>query len=452
MTELQKKHPKALYMLFAVEMWERFSYYGMRGILILYLTKSIIEGGLGIAAENASYIYGIFAGILYATPMLGGYLADNYLGKRNAVMIGGFLMMLGQFSLFAMNNITGLWIGIAFLALGNGFFKPNISSIVGELYEPNDNRKDAAFSIFYMGVNLGALIAPLTIGYIAEDYFTTKTAAGEIITFGYKYGFLAAGLGMLLSQIIFISLAQKFLGNKGLLVAKPKNLTAQEKQDRALTKTDKDRITAIFIFSVFTIAFWLGFEQAGASMTLYTDRYIDRAIGDWTIPTAWFQSINAFFVVSLAPVIGWFWTTRKGAQISTPTKMGMGLILLGVGFIFMLGAIAQRGGDNTNPNIKAHYLWMIFTYLAHTLGELCLSPVGLSVVSKLSPARMVSFFMGVWFLASAVAHLLGGVVSGYVETLGAQSVFMLLSIFAIFAGIVMLLITKKVQKLMHGIS
>ena len=449
---MQTKHPKGLYLLFLVEMWERFSYYGMRGILILYLSKSFIQGGLGFSDEFSSHIYGIFNGCVYASPLIGGYIADNYFGKRKSIALGGLLMMLGQFILFYFHHVNGLMFGLFLLAIGNGFFKPNISSLLGDLYTTNDSRKDSAFSIFYMGINLGAFLAPLVIGFAAEDYFSVRNETGTIISFGYKYGFLLAGIGMLLSQIIYGVFGSKYLGKIGELVVLPKNIDQTKMVKPPLTKEEKDKIWAIFIICVFVIAFWTGFEQAGASMTLYTDKYIDRMVGSWLIPTAWFQSVNAFFIIALAPIAAIFWTTRLGLKLRTPQKMGMGLILLGFGFCAMLGAVAQRGGDISDTSIKASYLWLILTYLFHTIGELSLSPVGLSVVTKLSPARMASFFMGVWFLSSAIAHWFGGVISAYVSILGAQTIFLGIAVSSFFFGVLMLILSKKITKLMHGIN
>jgi POT family proton-dependent oligopeptide transporter len=459
-TEVKKKkgHPAGLYLLFFTEMWERFSYYGMRGILVLYLTKSFVEGGLAIDNQTASLIYGFFTGFVYFTPLIGGWLADKYIGQRHAITIGGVTMMLGQFVLFAVNNHYGLYTGLFLLILGNGFFKPNISTLVGGLYGENDPKRDSAFSIFYMGINLGAFLAPLVIGILSDDIFSVKNAAGEVIEHGYRYGFLAAGLGMLLGQILFNTLANRYLGSLGVKPVGGKSFSEEGVQNTnpPLTKPEKERVTVIFILVLFAVFFWAGFEQAGSSLTLYAENFINRTvsipiIGEYTIPTAWFQSVNPLFIVLLAPLFGYFWTTKFGRQIPTPVKMGLGMVVLGVGFFFMLGAVAERGGDTQDVAIKASLWWLVMTYLIHTMGELCLSPVGLSVVTKLSPPRLGSVLMAVWLLSSFVANILGGFIASYVEVMGAGTIFLVISIFVIFCGLLLIALNKKISAMMHGV-
>ena len=453
----KKGHPKGLYLLFFTEMWERFSYYGMRGILMLYLTKTWLEGGLSIDPQRASLIYGFFTGFVYFTPLIGGWLADKYIGQRKAITIGGIVMMLGQFALFAVNTHAGLYLGLLLLIIGNGFFKPNISTLVGGLYADGDKRRDSAFSIFYMGINLGAFLAPLVIGYLTDGLFATRNDSGEIISYGYKYGFLASGIGMLLGQLVFNLLGKKYLGELGVKpLGSKKNQAVDnlgEKVNHPLNKVEKDRIAVIFIFFFFAIFFFAGFEQAGSSLTLYTDKYIDRTVfGDFTIPTAWFQSVNPLFIVLLAPLFAILWQSDFGSKISTPIKMGTGMVILGVGFFFMLGAVAERGGDVEDPMIKASIWWLVLTYLTHTIGELCLSPVGLSVVTKLSPPKLASLLMGVWLLSSFFANILGGFLASYVEALGAGKIFLYISIFVIVCGLAMIALNKKIVKMMHGVN
>ncbi|MGI9191580.1 MAG: peptide MFS transporter [Chitinophagaceae bacterium] len=451
-TPTTQGHPKGLYLLFFTEMWERFSYYGMRGILILYLTKSLMEGGLAIDPQSASLIYGYFTGFVYFTPLIGGWIADRFIGQRMAITIGGITMMLGQFTLFAINTHTGMYLGLFLLILGNGFFKPNISTIVGRLYAADDPRRDSAFSIFYMGINLGAFIAPLVVGLFSDKLFATRNEAGDIVTYGYKYGFLVAGLGMLLGQVIFNSMAAKFLGNVGLSPAATKATgESTVAADRPVTPEDKQRMTVIFILTAFVIFFWAGFEQAGSSLSLYTDKFIDRSVSGFIIPTSWFQSVNPLFIVALAPLFSIFWTSSLGKKLTTPVKMGLGMILLGIGFFFMLGAVAERGGDVQDETIKASLIWLIMTYLIHTIGELCLSPVGLSVVTKLAHPKFASLMMGVWMLSTFVANIVGGYLASYVESLGAQMVFTYISGFVIVLGLVLILLNKAIMKMMHGI-
>lgn len=454
----QKGHPKGLYLLFFTEMWERFSYYGMRGILILYLTKTFLEGGLAFEEGTASLIYGWFTGFVYFTPLIGGWLADKYLGQRNSITIGGITMMIGQIVLFFMASHTGLYIGLLLLIIGNGFFKPNISTLVGGLYKDGDDRRDSAFSIFYMGINLGAFLAPLVIGLLTDNIFAVKDAAGnQIISYGYRYGFLASAIGMFLGQVVFNMLAQKYLGELG---KKPGSLNSSPSTDtitvvdtnKPLTKDEKQRITVIFVYFLFAIFFFAGFEQAGSSLSLYTDKYINRDVFGFTIPTSWFQSVNPLFIVALAPLFSVFWSSKTGKKLSTPVKMGSGMILLGIGFFFMLGAVAERGGNVADDTVKASLLWLVFTYLLHTIGELCLSPVGLSVVTKLSPPKLASLLMGVWLLSSFFANVIGGYLASYVDSMGAGNIFLYVSIFVIVCGLGLLFLNKKLIAMMHGVK
>ena len=458
----KKGHPKGLYLLFFTEMWERFSYYGMRAILILYLTKKLMEGGLGMNEKDAMLLYGYFAGFVYFTPLIGGWLADRYLGKRLAVTIGGITMMLGQFTLFALNSTMGLYIGLLLLIIGNGFFKPNISTLVGGLYKEGDSRRDAAFTIFYMGINLGAMIAPLVIGVVTDNMFATTNEDGSI-AYGYRYGFLVSGLGMLLGQVIFNLLGPKFLGDLGTKpVGAVSDSSTSEKvqsinpetREVLNEKQERERISVIFILLIFAVFFWAGFEQAGSSLSLYTDKFIDRSIGSFEIPTSWFQSVNPLFIVTLAPLFTLFWASPIGRRLTTPVKMGVGMIILGAGFLFMIGAVAERSanGDVDDVNNKAALMWLIMTYLLHTIGELCISPVGLSVVTKLSPPKLASVLMAVWMLSSSFANFLGGFIAAYVETMGAGEVFTYIAGFVSVCGVLLILLNKVILKLMHGVK
>lgn len=451
---VQKGHPKGLYLLFFTELWERFSYYGMRGILILYLTKQLVEGGLAIDKGSAALIYGYFTGFVYFTPLIGGWLADRFLGQRLAITIGGITMMLGQFTLFYMNTTTGLYLGLVLLILGNGFFKPNISTMVGRLYAADDPRKDSAFSIFYMGINIGAFLAPLAVGYIADDLFATRGTNGEIISHGYRYGFLLAAAGMLLGQLIFNLVGPSVLGEVGKKPAKLPDNSATDHQplSQPVSKEDKQRMLVIFILTAFVIFFWAGFEQAGSSISLYTDKFIDRRIGSYEIPTAYFQSVNPLFIILLAPLFSIFWLSPLGKRMSTPVKMGLGMILLGIGFFFMLGAVYERGGDGAPDTVKANLMWLVMAYLLHTIGELCLSPVGLSVVTKLAHPKYASLMMGVWMLSTFVANIIGGYAASYIEKLGAGTVFSVIAGFVIVLGLLLIFMNKSILKMMHGVK
>jgi proton-dependent oligopeptide transporter, POT family len=447
-------HPPGLFLLFFTEMWERFSYYGMRGLLTLYLSKSVIEGGLGFDRADASLIYGWFTGFVYLTPIAGGWLADRYIGQRRSILIGGIIMMLGQFCIAATPQMgaNATWLGLFMIIIGNGFFKPNISTLVGRLYAQGDARRDAAFTIFYMGINLGAFLAPLVCGYLAEDLFATKAADGTVLKYAFQYGFLAAGIGMFLGQVLFNLLAKKYLGDIGMKPVTSAKAGEAKAVVEPLTKEERDRIAVIFIVSIFVIVFWAGFEQAGSSMTLYTDTFINRKVGSFLIPTSWFQSVNAFFILVFGLVATLLWTRlgKIGKDPAIPVKMGLGLILLGFGFFLMVGAVLERGLGVIDPEIKANISWLLGAYLLHTWGELCLSPIGLSMVTKLAPERLTSMMMGVWFLAPFVAQIAGGYIAAYVEELGAYTIFMSIAITVIVAGLILLLISKKLTAMMHG--
>ncbi|RAS73151.1 peptide MFS transporter [Priestia endophytica] len=429
--ELKKKHPPGLYLLFATEAWERFSYYGMRAILVLYLTATVASGGLGVDKATALSLYGTFTSVVYITPMIGGYLTDRFLGRRLAITLGGIIMAVGNFSIFLHQSTTALYIGLALLIIGNGFFKPNISTLVGDLYEENDPRRDGAFTIFYMGINVGAFFAPLVVGLMS-----------------YKYGFLTAAIGMIVGQILFNTLAKRYLGDLGL---KPTRQIQQEKTHTTkapLTKREKMRTLAIVILAFVTIAFWTAFEQAGSSLTLYTQEHIDRHIGSFTVPTEWFQSLNAMFIVLLAPIMSIVWYKlgkSKRGDFKTPTKMGMGLITVGLGFLVLVSAVVQTGNSS---ELKVNLLFMVFTYFLHTLAELMISPVGLSMVSRLAPLKLASLLMGVWMASSAVANKLAGVLATYTQSFGYLEIFGVISAVTIVLGIIVLFLSKPISKLM----
>ena len=465
---VKQGHPPGLYLLFFTEMWERFSYYGMRGLLMLYLSKKAIEGGLGIPETSASLIYGYFTGFVYLTPILGGWLADKYIGQRRAILMGGITMAIGQFFLFMQPELSttaaffGLpWptaLGLLLLILGNGFFKPNISTIVGKLYKQGDPLRDSAFTIFYMGINAGAFLAPLVCGYLAENLFATRAVVDgveKVTSYGFRYGFLAAGIGMMLGQLVFNLLGRKYLGDVGMYPeGRNSDGTTTVSVKEPLTKEETDRMAVIFIVTLFVVFFWAGFEQAGSSLTLYTDKFINREVFGFLIPTSWFQSVNPGFIVLLgAPVAAiWMRLSRKGKDLSIPVKMGLGMVLLGVGFLFMVGAVLERGGDIADQTVKASILWLLATYFFHTIGELCLSPIGLSMVSRVSPVTLTSMLMGVWFLAPFVAQIAGGYIAAYVEELGALKVFGLIAAFVIVAGLLLIAIAKKLFHMMHGLG
>ncbi|MDQ6596293.1 MFS transporter [Bacillus salipaludis] len=448
--KVAKKHPPGLYLLFFTEMWERFSYYGMRAILVLYLTTEFVSGGLGFSDATAMSIYGFFTGAVYFTPMVGGYLSDRFLGRRLAITLGGIIMAVGNFALFADQSKAAFYLGLVLLIVGNGFFKPNISTIVGELYAPDDRRRDGAFTIFYMGINVGAFFSPLVVGYLSDDLF--KTTINGVVHHGFKYGFLAASIGMIIGQLIFNLFGNRYLGDigkkpTGKVASKTTNATLNK---QPLTKIEKKRTAVIFILTAFVVFFWAGFEQAGSSLTLYTDRFVDRDLFGFTVPTAWFQSLNPLFIVILAPILSALWLklsyTKRG-DMSGPKKMGLGMVLLGLGYMILLLAVLKTGSDEHHIAIKANMMIIVLTYLMHTLGELLLSPVGLSLVSKIAPLKLASLLMGVWLAGSGVANILAGQLAALTQSLGYFEIFSVIGLLAIVLGLVLLALSGKLQRM-----
>ncbi|MDM5373840.1 peptide MFS transporter [Bacillus cereus] len=445
-----KKHPPGLYLLFLTEMWERFSYYGMRGLLVLYLTTAAVSGGLGFDKAFAVQLYGYFTAAVYFMPILGGWLTDHYITRRHAITLGGIIMAIGNFVLFSMNTKTGLFLGLILLVIGNGFFKPNISTLLGELYDENDSRRDSAFTIFYMGINVGAFFAPLICGFLAEDFF--KTSVDGVMVMGYKYGFLAACIGMIVGQIVFNLLAPRYLGKAGTTVVGKKSKNQPTIEKKPLTKQEKNRTWAIVILTCFVVFFWAGFEQAGSSLTLYTNKFVDRTIFGWEVPTSWFQSVNPAFIVLLAPLVSMLWlklSKTKRGDLKVPTKMALGMILLGIGYLVLTLAVLKTGSNEADITVKANLLFIIITYMFHTIGELFLSPIGLSMVSAIAPVKLASLLMGVWLAGSGMANWLAGKLASFTQSLGYLEVFASIGIIVIILGFVLLLCSKKVASMME---
>ncbi len=456
-TTASKRHPSGLYLLYFTEMWERFSYYGMRAIFTLYMINALL-----FDKALASKVYGSYTGLVYLTPLLGGYIADRYWGNRRSSIFGGALMASGQFFMFMSGSTFEdvetakllMYSGLGFLIFGNGFFKPNISTMVGQLYEPGDRRVDSAFTIFYQGINMGALLAPAICGSLGERY----NEAGIIIPTEFKWGFLAACIGMILSLIAFVWLKNKYVVTpSGEPVGMPpvKEIKTSEESkgssvsitkmllgvlglaglyflfnsilafdeigsvifascivlpaiiitEPSLTKIEKQRIWVIFIIAFFVIFFWSAFEQAGASLTFFAQEQTDRNILGWNMPASMFQIFNALFIVLLAPaaVSVWNWLGKRGNEPSSPVKQSMGLGFLALGYLFI-----AWGVNGIQPWDKVSMVWLVGLYLIHTVGELCLSPIGLSMVVKLAPTRFVSLLMGVWFMSTATANKFAG--------------------------------------------
>ena len=512
-------HPPSLFILFFTEMWERFSYYGMRALLVLFLTSSLMDGGWGWERKEALQLYGWYTGLVYITPILGGLIADKLLGYRKAVILGALIMTIGHASM-ALETSFFFYLGLFCLIIGNGLFKPNISSIVGQLYVNAPEKKDAAYTIFYMGINAGAFLGILLCGYIGEKV-------------DWSYGFGLAGIFMLFGLLQF-SFAQKIFGTIGLspkhveggIEPNAVNVTSNRAFETPSNQAEtpipahvtRDRIIVISVFAFFTIFFWWAFEQAGGSMTIFAADYTNRSLDGssastfkivntlltvvpliiltgvllnlfrktfakyslsnmflgasfliiWGIviwmlireynadatdvPASWFGILNSFFIIAFAPIFSKIWASKLNP--SGPVKFAIGLILLGLGF-----AILAYGGSTIPQGAKTasvSMLWLILAYLFHTLGELCISPVGLSYVSKLAPVRLVGLMFGIWFVANFIANWTAGITGSYIDAItekySISTFFLIFTFIPIGAGLVMLALNGMLKKKMHGIK
>ena len=417
-----QNHHKGLYLLFCVEMWERFSYYGMRALLVLYMIQELL-----FSAQKAGNIYGLYTGLVYLTPLAGGYLADRYFGQRKCITAGAVLMSLGLFLLaFGSNNL--FLIALFLMILANGCFKSNISSVLGLLYKNEDEKKDSAFTIFYMGINFGAFFSPLVCGTLAVKY-------------GFKCGFASAGIGMLIGLIIYKIYENKLLGEYGL---KPINLEHNKKNvyNSDLTIEEKNKFTALVILMLFTIPFWICFEQAGSSLTLFAQYATNRIFMGREIPTGYFQSLNPLLIILLAPVMSSLWEfLRKFSKEPTSVeKFTISLFLMAFAYCIMAyaGFIAQ--------NSLVSPLWLLSAYFIMTIAELCLSPIGLSLVSKLAPQKFLSLSMASWFLTSFFGNMIAGFWGGKYESVSHIRIFGSLAIFALCTGFLLLLLAPYLNK------
>ncbi len=423
-------HPKGLFILFFTEMWERFSYYGIRAILVLYMVDKIATGGLGWTDEKAFAVLGVFQMCVYLTAIPGGILSDRVLGPRKSVWIGCLLIMLGNFSLVCPGAVA-FYAGLTLIVLGGGCLKPNISTIVSRLYRPGDPRQESAFSIFYLGINVGSFFSGLVVGALA-------------LKFGWHYGFLASGIGMLLGQAVYVW-GQKYLGDVDGLAARD----AQAAEKRPLTADEKKRIGIILFSFVSVIVFFAAFEQAGGLLNIYTDRFTDRALGAFTVPTPWFQSLNPLYIILLAPLAAmlWPWLAKRGKNPPAIVKMGLGNVILGLGFLFMVAAVLQRDASPTHQSSMA---WIVLVYLSCTLGELALSPVSLSFITATAPRRMTSQIMGLYFAVTGLANYVAAKVGAFATGAGEKRVFWGIVIVATAFGLLQLAVAPAILKAVRG--
>ena len=437
-------HPKGLTTLFFAEMWERFSYYGMRALLILFMTKTAAEGGLGFDTKNAAGVYGTYTMSVYLLSILGGFIADNFIGSRRAVLVGGIVIASGHFTM-AFNSIATFYAGLVLVAIGTGLLKPNISTMVGSLYSRTDERRDAGFSIFYMGINIGAFLAPLITGYLAQsDSWKAQLAAwGLDPLHSWHWGFAAAGVGMTLGLVVYVLQRGRLAhvghapalaagqsrpwGKLGLVAIASFALIAAMKASDTYPaivyalfalqiaavlffafKPDQDskRIAAILVFFFAAEIFWAIFEQTGSTISLFADRLTRNEIFGWSFPSSYWQSVNSIWVIALAPVFAWLWISMGSKQPSSPMKFTLGLLFVALSFVLMVPAAKLTAGGKIGP------MWLVGLFFLQTVGEMLLSPVGLSTMTKLAPQRLVGLVMGIWFLAAALGNKLAGVLAG----------------------------------------
>jgi POT family proton-dependent oligopeptide transporter len=474
-------HPRGLATLFMTELWERFSYYGMRALLVLFMTASAASGGLGFDVAKAGALYGLFTSMVYLLSLPGGWIADRILGQRKAVLYGGALIAAGNLCL-ALPAAYTFYFGLALAATGTGLLKPNVSVMVGQLYEAGDRRRDAGFSIFYMGINLGAFLAPLACGYLGQKV-------------NWHLGFGLAAVGMILGLIQYVA-GGRHLREAGLCSALPANPAQAASQRRWLgaglgaaliligalvmldvtaqalsdalgvvllvtvvvffvwlffggdwTPVERKRLFVVGVLFAASALFWCLFEQAGSTLNLFAERSTDKNVLGFAFPASWLQSLNALFIIALAPVFAWVWVKLGAREPSSPAKFVFGLLTAGLGFAVLdAGASKAVGGAQVSP------LWLVGVYLLHTIGELCLSPIGLSAMTKLAPVRIGSLLMGVWFLSLSVGNYLGGRIASLYETLPLPNLFSMIAAFGIGAGLVLALFVKPTKALMGGVN
>ena len=481
-------HPRGLSTLFFTEMWERFSYYGMRALLLLYMTAPLTAGGLGFDAARGGAIYGLYTSMVYMTTLPGGWIADRLIGRHRAVLYGGILIACGHFSM-ALPTLTSFYLGLLLIVVGTGLLKGNVSVIVGSLYGKDDARRDAGFSIFYMGINIGAFVAPLVCGYLGQKV-------------NWHFGFGAAGVGMVIGLIQYMA-GGKYLGTAGrhpAPAASPEAgallkrraaiaaawlvailaalgvgaywdaipITATQISDGAgyflllltlaffgwlffsggWTPRERKHLYVIGVLFVAAALFWSVFEQAGSTLNLFADRDTNNVVFGYEYPSSWFQSLNSAFIFILTPVFAWLWVrlARAGKEPSSPAKFAIGLVFVGLGFATLIVA-AQLSANG----VKVSPMWLTVTYLLHTIGEMTLSPVGLSAMTKLAPVRIAGLVMGVWFLASSVGNYIGGRVGGFYESFALPSLFGAVAAFSIVAGLILFVFVKPMKQLLGDV-
>lgn len=426
-------HPAGLYVLFFTELWERFSYYGMRAILVLFLVAETTSAnpGFGWTNEQALALYGWYTMLVYLASIPGGILADRLLGQKRTVMLGGLLLCAGH-GILAVEALWAFYTGLGLIIMGVGCLKPNISTMVGGLYRPGDDRRDKGFTIFYIGINIGAFLSALVVGYVGETY-------------GWHYGFGLAGIGMLLGQVMYL-FGQRYLKGVGEFIGTADS-PDREAYNRPLTKAEIDRMKVMFLSFLLVIIFWGAFEQAGGLMNLYAEQKTNRMLLGFEVPASWFQSVNAFFIITLGTAVANFWYRwkKKGREGSSLFKMAWGVMIMGWGFLFMTAASVQYQQVG-----EAAMIWLVLAYLFHTVGELCASPVALSFITKLAPVKYASFMMGAYFAATGLGNKIAGLLGEWAQSAGELEIFTGIAVFCTLVGLIVLAMLKPLKRLTHG--
>ncbi len=444
-----RTHPKGLNPLFFTEMWERFSYYGMRALLLLYMRLPQSSGGLGLSLESAGVVYALYTFFVYALSVPGGWMADRFLGYRKAVWVGGILIAAGEFGLAAGPRPL-FFAGLTAIAFGTGLLKTNCTSLVGMLYEKNDPKQDAGYTIYYMGINIGALVAPLVLGYFAQDpKFVTMLGNVGLGTFnGWRLAFAMAGVAMLCGIAQFL-LRQKALGEIGIVPGSKLGASGETREALPpLTSEERGRMWVVAILVFFIMGFFFVFEQAGTTLNLFADEHTRCAFGAWSFPSSWFQSVNSAWLMILAPAFSFLWVAMGAKQPSSPLKFTLGLFFVGAGMLLLVPPSLAYTAD---PALKVSPNWLIGVYLLHTIGELCLSPVGLSTVSKLAPARFSGLMMGVFFFAIGAGNLLAGLAGGFSDHLKPAVLFGGLFGITTVMALILLALSPVIKRMSAGV-
>lgn len=447
------KHPMGLWLANISIALQSYAGYAVSSILILFFTADISQNGLGLSVAKATAIIGLYQGINYMGSLIGGYISDKWLGIQKSLILGSFITACGYILLFfAKPNIASVWSGLIVLVIAGAFFKGQISSLVGTLYDQDElSKKDAAYSIFYMFINIGSFFGPIIAGFISDKWFAKLTSDGEIAAYGYKYIFLMAAIAMFIVCFLLIVLSPKWLGEKGKYpVYDKENKSNKKSADNALTQVEKNRLKAMGVLFIFVVLFWTAWYQTSTSFTLLSNELVNRNLGSFIIPVPWLTSFNGILCVVLSPVLGSIWiklSKSKHGDLSIPSKMGLGMLLTAAAFITVILGIKTLGGVFDGSK-QMNILFILLAYFLLTVGELCISPIGMAMFNKLAPQKYSSLAMGAWYMSFFFSNLISGKVAGFTETMGYTKIFVLITIVVSIFGVLLILMRKKLTELM----